>query len=193
MFQAGASWHAPCLWKTDGCVPSVRGKRGVCELSHGKVPLVLVVDRDVTTEDLLGEELAEFEVEIRRTSTVRDTLVVVLERKVSLALVNMTMPECSADRLVPALRRVQSDLVVIITADRHAPEIERVARGLGIMLYLPKPISPGLLAEAICSAVGLERKKAPAAEASAGAAADRDRAFFTAGERRPGGAARTVN
>jgi DNA-binding NtrC family response regulator len=124
------------------------------------VPLILVVDADVSTRDVLREELAGLDAEVVGTSMVRETLLVMLERKVPLAVVNMTLPECSAERLVPALRRIQSDLVVILTTDEHSEELERKARGLGIMLYLPKPIAPGLLGEAIRSAIGLVPRSA---------------------------------
>jgi DNA-binding response OmpR family regulator len=124
-----------------------------------RVPLLLVVDPDPTVSECLREELSAFEAEVMATYTVRETLVAMLERTVPLAVVNMTLPECSAGRLVPAIRRAQSDVIVILTTDEHSEEVERKARGLGITLYLPKPIAPGLLGEAVRSALGLEPRR----------------------------------
>jgi len=121
-----------------------------------KVPVVLVVDADRTVSERLREELSAFEADVIGTCAVREALVVMLERTVPLAVVNMTLPECSAERLVPAIRRVQSDVIIVLTTDEHCEDVERRARGLGIMLYLPKPIAPGLLGEAVRSALGLE-------------------------------------
>ena len=76
----------------------------------------------------------------------------------------MSLPEMACHLLVPLVREIQRDLPIIVTTDRHSPELEREVRRSDVTYYAIRPDDLSRMSGVV--KVNLSRG-APAAAASA--------------------------
>ena len=120
---------------------------------------ILLVDDEPFNLDLLEQELAGFELEIRTAANGRQALEQVTESPPDMIFLDLMMPELDGFGVLEQLQANEdwrSIPVVIVSA---SSDIANIVRGIemGAVDFLPKPFEPTILHARLIS--GLERKR----------------------------------
>ncbi len=73
--------------------------------------------------------------------------------RLRLIIVSLDLPDSSWISVIGRVREMHRDLPVIVTTNTDSEAAELFARRLGVVLYAPKPLDPGLLRQAIRGAL----------------------------------------
>jgi two-component system, chemotaxis family, CheB/CheR fusion protein len=112
---------------------------GMAERSHGKRPMVLVVDDDVDIADSIGDVLRGGGYDVEQVGDGASAIAVAMRIKPGLILLDWRLPnEPAGSSLVRKLRDTcgKAVPVVVLSAD---PQSLHEARAAQVSDYLPKP------------------------------------------------------
>ena len=70
-----------------------------------------------------------------------------------LVIVNLQLPDMCGTRLVERIRKGRPNQVIVVTSNSSSVLCEKVARSLGVIAYLPKPVDVQVLEAVISGAI----------------------------------------
>jgi two-component system, cell cycle sensor histidine kinase and response regulator CckA len=121
--------------------------------------LVLVVDDDAMVRNVAGKMLEVVGYAVAAAGTGADAVALLREHpKIRCVVMDLTMPDTSADDLLAELRRVRPDIPIVAVSGYADPtRASKVVSSPGV-LFLPKPFSLQRLSHAVASALGNSSK-----------------------------------
>ncbi len=78
-----------------------------------------------------------------------EAMLVASSRRISLAIVDVTLSDMSGTALAARLKEIEPALPVVMTSNDHRPELEAEARQVGLLFYAHKPASHRLIGEVV--------------------------------------------
>jgi two-component system response regulator (stage 0 sporulation protein F) len=107
--------------------------------------MVAVADADREAGRRLADDLTGPGYRVAHATRGREILGLAASGRLALAVVDLRLDDMSGAALLVHLRRLRPALPVIVTTADHGPEVERLARILGVVHYAQKPVWPGRL------------------------------------------------
>ncbi len=104
------------------------------------VALVLVVDDDLGTREVVHDILLEEGYGVMLAENGRDAVEQVTRHRPDIVLTDLEMPEVDGERLIAELRAEGYVMPILVITSRLVVDAERAAKRLGSDGYLNKPI-----------------------------------------------------
>lgn len=100
---------------------------------------VLVVDDDPKIAAYLKSLLTRMECEAMVAGTGDEAMQFFEKQPADLVLLDLFLPDCRGDELIPEFRRRWPDVQVITMTGYNSEELERAVRSIGVVYYMIKP------------------------------------------------------
>ncbi|MCF8062745.1 MAG: response regulator [Deltaproteobacteria bacterium] len=113
----------------------------------------LLVDSDRAVLEVMKQEIRQkLGYRTLAAASCEEALRLARGHPVRLAVIDVDLPDGKGHHLIPALKLIRPALRVIMTSSDYSEETERVCRACGLVLYMAKPLDPGLFEAAIRTA-----------------------------------------
>ena len=129
---------------------------------------VLVADSDIHALSNIVELIQRWGHHAEKSETAQDTLEKVEEKQFDLVLLDMSLPDMTAQDLIGKLKELRPDIGIVTMTGTSTNELEKDIRTLGIVYYMSKPVSENILKD-ILDHISAKKKNA----LSTGSGADR--------------------
>jgi DNA-binding NarL/FixJ family response regulator len=114
---------------------------------------LLLVDQDSLTLEAMKQEIQRnLGYRVLPALSCKEAVHLIRRHPVRLAVIDVDLPDGKGHHLIPALKRIQPALRVIMTSSDYSEETERVCRACGLALYMAKPLDLGLFEAAVQTA-----------------------------------------
>jgi DNA-binding NtrC family response regulator len=127
---------------------------------------VLVADSDIPALSNIVEMIQRWGHHAEKSETAQDTLEKVEEKPFDLVLLDMSLPDMTAQDLIGKLKELRPDIGIVTMTGTSTNELEKEIRTLGIVYYMSKPVSENILKDILDH---ISAKKKNALSASPGA------------------------
>jgi DNA-binding NtrC family response regulator len=127
---------------------------------------VLVADSDIPALSNIVELIQRWGHHAEKSETAQDTLEKVEEKPFDLVLLDMSLPDMTAQDLIGKLKELRPDIGIVTMTGTSTNELEKDIRTLGIVYYMSKPVSENILKDILDH---ISAKKKNALSASPGA------------------------
>jgi CheY-like chemotaxis protein len=107
--------------------------------------VVAVADADRTAGRRLADDLGDLGYPVAHATRGQEVLGLAASGRLLAAVVDVSLEDMTGPVLLAQLRRMLPAVPVIVTTAEHGPDVERLARALGIVYYAPKPVWPDRL------------------------------------------------
>src|SRR3990170_3447727 len=135
-------------------------------------PRVLLVDdqRQVTRMLRSSLELSGRSYEILDVASAEEALREMERGPVDLIVTDLRLPEMSGLELIARIRQTNPRMHAVLVTGQPSRQVEAQARALGVVAFIPKPISTALFLQAVDRALRQADDSLPAAEKGGGKA-----------------------
>jgi DNA-binding NtrC family response regulator len=106
---------------------------------------VLIADSDIPALSNIVELIQRWGHHAEKSETAQDTLKKVEEKQFDLVLLDMSMPDMTAQDLIGKLKELRPDIGIVTMTGTSTNELEKEIRTLGIVYYMSKPVSETIL------------------------------------------------
>jgi CheY-like chemotaxis protein len=116
-----------------------------------KPPIILVVDDNEDTLDLLDEALSEADYKVIRARSGPTAMSMLMSSRIDLVFLDIAMPDMNGFAVLEMMRfnpKLMNTSVIIYTANSDQWNMDR-AMELGVKAVLPKPTSPSILVQEV--------------------------------------------
>ena len=110
---------------------------------------VLVADKDVALLSHIVSLIRDWGYDAEGSKTGLETLEKVKERLFDLVLLDMTMPDMTAQELIAKVKELRPDIGIVTMTGTNADGLENEIRTLGIVYYMLKPVGEKVLKQII--------------------------------------------
>jgi len=110
---------------------------------------VLVADKDVALLSHIVTLIRSWGYNAEGAETGRESLEKLEDSLFDLVLLDMTMPDMTAQELINRLKDLRPHIGIVTMTGANADELENEIRTLGIVYYMLKPVSEKVLKEII--------------------------------------------
>lgn len=117
----------------------------------GKGELILVVEDEISLRDITRQILESYGYRVMTASDGTDALAQYIARKgeIRLVITDMMMPYMDGAATIRAIRRVDSEALIIATSGLMVGEYAQEAKGLGVQAFLAKPYTAETLLQTL--------------------------------------------
>ncbi|HMK09597.1 MAG TPA: response regulator, partial [Anaerolineales bacterium] len=129
-------------------------------------PRILLVDdqRQVTRMLRSSLELSGHAYDIVDVRSAEEALREMERGPVDLVVTDLRLPEMTGLELIARIRQIHPSMRAILVTGHPTRQVEAQARALGVVAFIPKPVSTTLFLQAVDRALAEEQSGAPAAE-----------------------------
>jgi len=120
---------------------------------------VLVADSDMPALSNIVELIQRWGHHAEKSETAQDTLKKVEKKQFDLVLLDMSLPDMTAQDLIGKLKELWPDIGIVTMTGASTNELEKKIRTLGIVYYMSKPVSENIL-KAILDHISAKKKNA---------------------------------
>ena len=120
---------------------------------------VLVADSDIAALSNIVELIQRWGRDAEKSETARDTLEKVEQKQFDLVLLDMSLPDMTAQDLIGKLKELWPDIGIVTMTGTSTNELEKEIRTLGIVYYMSKPVSENILKD-ILDHISTKKKNA---------------------------------
>jgi DNA-binding NtrC family response regulator len=120
---------------------------------------VLVADSDIPALSNIVEMIQRWGHHAEKSETAQDTLEKVEEKPFDLVLLDMSLPDMTAQDLIGKLKELRPDIGIVTMTGTSTNELEKDIRTLGIVYYMSKPVSENILKD-ILDHISAKKKNA---------------------------------
>jgi DNA-binding NtrC family response regulator len=120
---------------------------------------VLVADSDIPALSNIVELIQRWGHHAEKSETARDTLEKVEQKQFDLVLLDMSLPDMTAQDLIGKLKELRPDIGIVTMTGTSTNELEKDIRTLGIVYYMSKPVSENILKD-ILDHISTKKKNA---------------------------------
>ena len=106
---------------------------------------VLVADSDISALSNIVELIQRWGHHAEKSETAEGTLDKVREKPFDLVLLDMSLPDMTAQDLIGKLKELWPDIGIVTMTSTSTNELEKGIRTLGIVYYMSKPVSENIL------------------------------------------------
>jgi two-component system cell cycle sensor histidine kinase/response regulator CckA len=140
---------------SSGSSVSGDGNAGQDQVRRGNGELVLVVDDEAPIREALVQTLEDYGYRAYTAEDGSDALALYFQRRdeIKLVLTDLAMGQMDGIALVRALRKLDSDVRVIVSSGHCQPEQAILLEGLGVKTFLDKPYTAAKLMRALDQAL----------------------------------------
>ena len=117
-------------------------------------PVVLVADADTEAARRLASYFSRQGFRASHTPRGEDALRLALSGRLGLAIDDVSLLDMSGHALAFRLREIDPEIPVLMTSGDYRPELETLARRVGVLFYAHKPTDYQLLQAVVAKAVG---------------------------------------
>ena len=100
---------------------------------------ILLVENEVSVARVIGQEIEALGHSVNTAYTGQDALKKVTKKRFDLMLLDIYLPDCRGDELIPNFKEAQPDLGIISITGYNTKELEMEVRQKGILYYMVKP------------------------------------------------------
>jgi len=100
---------------------------------------ILLVEDEVSVARVIGQEIEALGHSVNTAYTGQDALKKVTKKRFDLMLLDIYLPDCRGDELIPKFKEAQPDLGIISITGYNTKELEMEVRQKGILYYMVKP------------------------------------------------------
>ena len=100
---------------------------------------ILLVEDEVSVAEVIGQEIEALGHSVNTAYTGQDALKKVTKKRFDLMLLDIYLPDCRGDELIPKFKEAQPDLGIISITGYNTKELEMEVRQKGILYYMVKP------------------------------------------------------
>ena len=100
---------------------------------------ILLVENEVSVARVIGQEIEALGHSVNTAYTGQDALKKVTKKRFDLMLLDIYLPDCRGDELIPKFKEAQPDLGIISITGYNTKELEMEVRQKGILYYMVKP------------------------------------------------------
>ena len=100
---------------------------------------ILLVEDEVSVARVIGQEIEALGHSVNTAYTGQDALKKVTKKRFDLMLLDIYLPDCRGDELIPRLKEARPDLRIVSMTDYNTKELELEVRKKGILYYMVKP------------------------------------------------------
>ena len=115
---------------------------------------ILIVDDDEAFVEAVTIYLEEYGYRIRKAHSGRQAVMEALRNPVSLAVVDVHLPDADGTDLAAWLRRYQPSTAVILISSDDSPETQRRCAKVRPYLFMSKPLIPETLLDTVLRVAG---------------------------------------
>jgi DNA-binding NtrC family response regulator len=116
------------------------------EIEREVLPMdVLVADNDISALSNIVELIKRWGHHAEKSETAEGTLDKVREKPFDLVLLDMSLPDMTAQDLIGKLKELWPDIGIVTMTSTSTNELEKGIRTLGIVYYMSKPVSENIL------------------------------------------------
>jgi len=116
------------------------------EIEREVLPMdVLVADSDISALSNIVELIKQWGHHAEKSETAEGTLDKVREKPFDLVLLDMSLPDMTAQDLIGKLKELWPDIGIVTMTSTSTNELEKGIRTLGIVYYMSKPVSENIL------------------------------------------------
>ena len=108
---------------------------------------VLVAENDVSALLHIAELIQSWGHSAEKSETAQDALDKVRKKMFDLVLLDMSLPDITAQELIRKLKELSPDIRIVTMTETSTKELEKEIRTLGIVYYMSKPVSENVLKE----------------------------------------------
>ena len=109
------------------------------------MPLVLVVDDEKLSRDILRRLLTHFQMDVEVAKSGADALALTEEKSFDFAIIDLAMPQMDGWQLLEALQTIS--LPAIALTAFYDPQVAREAKIAGFLACFPKPANTKIIEE----------------------------------------------
>ena len=120
---------------------------------------VLVADNDISALSTIVDLIQSWGHSAEKSETAQDTLDKVREKLFDLVLLDMSLPDMTAQDLIGKLKELWPDIGIVTMTGTSTNELEKEIRTLGIVYYMSKPVSENVLKQ-ILDHISTKKKSA---------------------------------
>ena len=106
---------------------------------------ILVADSDISALSNIVELIQRWGHHAEKSETAQGTLDKVREKPFDLVLLDMSLPDMTAQDLIGKLKELWPDIGIVTMTGTSTNELEKEIRTLGIVYYMSKPVSENVL------------------------------------------------
>lgn len=110
---------------------------------------ILLADQDQTTLNLLKQRLRSKRCVVLNAASAKEALKIAKKKNIHLAVIDMKLSDTQGIDIIPILKAIHPNILIIFTTSDHSIETETRARTEGIILYMPKPLDLKLMEKAV--------------------------------------------
>jgi CheY-like chemotaxis protein len=130
------------------------------EIEREVLPMdVLVADSDIAALSNIVELIQSWGHSAEKSETAQDTVDKVREKLFDLVLLDMSLPDMTAQDLIGKLKELWPDIGIVTMTGTSTNELEKEIRTLGIVYYMSKPVSENVLKQ-ILDHISTKKKNA---------------------------------
>jgi DNA-binding NtrC family response regulator len=130
------------------------------EIEREVLPMdVLVADSDISALSNIVELIQRWGHHAEKSETAEGTLDKVREKLFDLVLLDMSLPDMTAQDLIGKLKELWPDIGIVTMTGTSTNELEKEIRTLGIVYYMSKPVSENVLKQ-ILDHISTKQKRA---------------------------------
>jgi len=100
---------------------------------------ILLVEDEVSVSRVIGKEIEALGHSVNTAYTGQDALKKVTKNRFDLILLDIYLPDCRGDELIPKFKEAQPDIGIISMTGYNTKELELEVRKKGILYYMVKP------------------------------------------------------
>ena len=120
---------------------------------------VLVADSDISALSDIVELIQRWGHHAEKSETAQDTLEKFREKPFDLVLLDMSLPDMTAQDLIGKLKELWPEIGIVTMTGTSTNELEKEIRTLGIIYYMSKPVSENVLKQ-ILDHIAAKKKNA---------------------------------
>ena len=102
---------------------------------------VLVVEKDAFVRSSIVELIKGRGYDVEASGTAQDTIVKVNQTAFGLVLLDISLPDMPAKKLVGRLKQLRPEIGVVTMTEHSTDDLEKEIRTLGIVYYMSKPVN----------------------------------------------------
>ena len=106
---------------------------------------VLIVENDASVLSYIVGLIHRWGHNAEKSETGRDTIRKIKEKIFDLVLLDTSIHDMTAQDLIAKLKELRPDIKIITMTESNTGELEKEIRTLGIVHYMSKPVSEGVL------------------------------------------------
>ncbi len=102
---------------------------------------ILVVEDEVSVARVIGQEIEALGHSANIAYTGQDALKKVTKNRFDLMLLDIFLPDCRGDKLIPKFKEARPDMGIVTMTGYNIKELELEVRQQGILYYMVKPFA----------------------------------------------------